>query len=292
LREIESEPFLAASARLPAVQAAESSRRLKRWASEAAFFDDLAAKLSAETGRVPQLQIQRYILRPRLWYSKEFRFRWLGDLSGQRVLDLGCGEGSNAILLAKAGAYVVGVDLSSASIKLCRARMAREGLEDRAEFHCTPLETFPLPAQTFDVVWGDGILHHVIDELDTLLPRLAAAAKPGAKIVFAEPVAFSRWLRTLRRHVPIHVDATPDERPLERAEIAIIARHMPYLQRRPFLLFSRLSRFLLHGGHYEVASRPRRVVTDALFALDYLLLSLPLVRPLCGACVFFGRTDK
>ena len=268
----------------------EHAHRLRRWASEAAFFDGLATRLSVAAGPVPELQIQRYLLQPRPWYSKEFRFRWLGDLRGQRVLDLGCGEGSNAILLAKAGAYVVGVDLSPASIELCRARLSREGLAGRAEFHCSPLETFPLPEQSFDVLWGDGILHHLIEELDTLLPRLAAAAKPGAKVVFAEPVAFSKWLRALRRHVPIHVDATPDERPLERVELSILARHMPFLKSRSFLLFSRLARFVLRGNNYEVASRPRRLATDALFAVDYLLLSAPGIDRLGGARVFFGTT--
>src|SRR6185503_14393888 len=49
-----------------------------------------------------------------------------GDLAGKQVLDLGCGEGYVARQLARAGAAVVGIDLSSGMIE--QARQAEEAL--------------------------------------------------------------------------------------------------------------------------------------------------------------------
>ena len=55
-------------------------------------------------------------------------FKIIGDVKGKRVLDLSCGEGCNARILAQRGAEVVGVDFSEKMIKLARQREKREKL--------------------------------------------------------------------------------------------------------------------------------------------------------------------
>ena len=55
-------------------------------------------------------------------------FALLPDLSGNRVLDIGCGEGYNTRILAKRGAVMVGVDISSAMIDAARAEEHRRPL--------------------------------------------------------------------------------------------------------------------------------------------------------------------
>lgn len=47
-------------------------------------------------------------------------FRFIGELRGKRVLEAGCSEGYNARLMARAGAEVVGVDISPRMIELAR----------------------------------------------------------------------------------------------------------------------------------------------------------------------------
>jgi SAM-dependent methyltransferase len=72
--------------------------------------------------------LQRYAAgSPRRRFNKEFRFRLVQDLKGKQVLDLGCGDGTNSVLLAQRGASVIGVDLSQKSIALAneRARINR-----------------------------------------------------------------------------------------------------------------------------------------------------------------------
>ena len=51
-------------------------------------------------------------------FNKEFRFMLMGDLRGKAVLDVGCGDGLNAVMLARLGARVTGVDVSPRAVAL------------------------------------------------------------------------------------------------------------------------------------------------------------------------------
>jgi 2-polyprenyl-3-methyl-5-hydroxy-6-metoxy-1,4-benzoquinol methylase len=259
-----------------------------RWASEARFFDAMAEKVAARLQPLDPRTVARYYEPTHPWFSKEFRFQLLGNLRGKQVLDVGCGEGSNSVLMAKYGACVTGVDISPGFIDVCKQRARLDGVGSRTEFLCSPLETVSLPTESFDIIWGDGILHHVIPELDTVLHLLMRWAKPGALFVFSEPVSLVPWLRKLRKGVPIHTDATPDERPLEKAELSIILRHLPNLEMRWFHLLGRLDRFILRDNNYERAPLVRRLLTDALGRVDELVLSVPHLQALGGMCVMYG----
>src|SRR3954464_8652778 len=65
---------------------------------------------------------QNLFLQPRM-------FALAGDVSGRRVLDLGCGEGAYARELARRGARVTGVDGSSKLIEVARQRASTAGLD-------------------------------------------------------------------------------------------------------------------------------------------------------------------
>jgi 2-polyprenyl-3-methyl-5-hydroxy-6-metoxy-1,4-benzoquinol methylase len=178
--------------------------RHRRWKSEASFFDEHGAAVLP----LDPLTIKRYSPPHRLRFNKEFRFHILGDLTGKTVLDVGCGDGTNAVTLAKLGAHVTGIDISPKSIATAQERARINGLSDRMRLICAPLEVVDLAPDSFDIVWGDAILHHLIPELDAVLERLTACAKPGGLIIFSEPVNFNRTLRRIRFMVPVHTEAT------------------------------------------------------------------------------------
>ena len=262
-----------------------------RWRSEAEFFDRQAeGELAGGVAPFSEAVLRRYVGRElRARRCKDFRFLLLGDLRGKKVLDVGCGDGANAALLALCGAEVVGVDVSPLSIELATRRAEANGVSSRVRFVCSPIEHAPLDDGTFDVIWGDGVLHHVIPELDSVLMRLRRSAKRGARVVFWEPLCLWAWLRRLRKHIPVHTDATPDERPLSRAELAILRRHFPDLELKFFDAFGRLTRFVLGPAYdYEGASWPRRLGAEMLFVIDAQLLSIPALAPLGGSAVVFA----
>jgi 2-polyprenyl-3-methyl-5-hydroxy-6-metoxy-1,4-benzoquinol methylase len=74
------------------------------------------------------------------------------------VLDVGCGEGHLAAVLARAGAAVVGIDVAEEPLR--RGREHHPGLDLRI----VPAEgPWPLPDSSFDVVWAGETLEHVAD---------------------------------------------------------------------------------------------------------------------------------
>jgi 2-polyprenyl-3-methyl-5-hydroxy-6-metoxy-1,4-benzoquinol methylase len=267
--------------------------REERWKDEARFFDAWAQKWGDDGLPIDPLALQRYtrpVLRRR--FNKEFRFRVMGDLRGKTLLDVGCGDGLNAVMLAKMGANVTGIDVSPKAIELARRRGEVNGVTDRLSLVAAPLETADLPPDTFDLVWADGILHHVLDDLELVLDRLARWVKPGGLLVFAEPVNLFHAMRRLRFMIPVKTEATPDERPLVRSEVELIRRYVPDLRMRHYGLFGRLDQFILVNFNYEKSPPLRRAIVNGIDLVDYGLLSLPGVNRLGSSCVMYGHPAK
>ncbi len=265
----------------------------ERWAEEAAFFDTAAKEVKRASLALDPLAVTRYSgPRFKRHFNKEFRFQLLGGLEGRRVLDVGCGDGLNSVMLARLGARVTGIDLSARMLEHARHRAELNGVANRVEFLCTPIETAALPDDSFDIVWGDAILHHVLDVLELVMRRLSRAAKPGGLLVFAEPINLFEPLRRLRRMIPVRTNGTPGERPLVQAEIDIVGRYVSNLQIRHYGLLGRLDRYILENFNYERSSPARRGTWSCVNRLDYFLLSLPLVKSLAGTCVMYGAPAK
>jgi len=267
--------------------------RETRWREEAAFFDDVAGRTSEESLPLDPLAVERYsrpVLRRR--FNKEFRFRLLGDLEGKTVLDVGCGDGLNSVMLAKLGARVTGIDISPQAVEVARRRAEVNGVSDRVSPLAGPIEAIELPENSFDLVWADAVLHHVLDDLETVMDRLTRWVKPEGLLVFSEPVNLFPMLRRLRQRIPVKTDATPGERPLVAAEVRLVKRHLVDFGMRHYLLFGRLDRFILDHYNYERTALLRRSIMNAIALIDYALLSVPAVNRLGGACVMYGRPAK
>lgn len=269
----------------------ENSRQ-ERWKSEAKFFDEWAAKAEQDITPTDPLALRRYSPPLRRKFHQEFCFLVMGSLRGKSVLDVGCGDGSNAVMLAQLGASVTGIDISPKAIDLARKRAEINGVKDSVRFCCSPLETADFSQNSFDIIWGDFILHHLITELDRVARQLTEWAKPGALLLFREPVNFNNALRKFRLMLPVKIDGTPDERPLEPADVEIVRRHIPDLQVKPFNLFGRLNRFVMPTQNYERSAWPRRAVSNSLATLDYFLLALPGISQLGGTAVMYGHPRK
>src|SRR5271168_1302478 len=92
----------------------------QRWETEQKFFDDE----EYSDLPIPASTIERYTLCRKPWLAPEFPFHVLGDVRGKYILELGCGDGRNAIMLALLGAQVVGVDISPKAIEIAKHRAA------------------------------------------------------------------------------------------------------------------------------------------------------------------------
>ena len=100
---------------------------------------------------------------------------------GDRVLDLGCGDGAFGAAMLDAGAQVVAVDVSCAAVK--RARDRAPGLDARAIAEDAPL---PLPEDAFDVVWAGEVLEHALDTA-LLVSEIRRVLRFGGTLLVTTP---------------------------------------------------------------------------------------------------------
>jgi SAM-dependent methyltransferase len=102
-----------------------------------------------------EVEARKYFVEPHIPGFAEFE-RW----RGKKVLEIGCGLGTDSINFARAGADLTILELSQASLDLCRRRFEVFGLH--ATFHQGNAEQLPdiVPPQTFDLVYSFGVIHH------------------------------------------------------------------------------------------------------------------------------------
>jgi len=114
-------------------------------------------------------------------------------------MDLGCGEGADAIWLAEHGWTVVAVDVSSTA--LARAREAAEacGVSDRIDFVEHDL-TSSVPDGSFDLVSAQ-FLHSTVDmDRSQILRRAAAVVAPGGVLLIVDHAAAPPWASKMHHH--------------------------------------------------------------------------------------------
>jgi ubiquinone/menaquinone biosynthesis C-methylase UbiE len=103
-----------------------------------------------------------------------------GAFAGQRVLDVGCGNGYVLSRYAMHGARVCGVDLTHAAVGLSRKRFAWMRLPGR--FLQGSAEQLPFPDATFDCVCSMGVLHHTPDTVKAV-DEVFRVLKPGGRLI-------------------------------------------------------------------------------------------------------------
>jgi SAM-dependent methyltransferase len=140
----------------------------------------------------------------------------MGDRSGKRVLEYGCGEGWITRDLARDGALVSAFDISAEALRNTRAVLASEGLSDRCHIALMAAERLAYPDNSFDLSVGFAILHHL--ELGLAIAELYRVLKPGGVAYFAEPLGGNPLINLYRRLTPRY--RTEDEKPLDLEGLA------------------------------------------------------------------------
>jgi 2-polyprenyl-3-methyl-5-hydroxy-6-metoxy-1,4-benzoquinol methylase len=104
-----------------------------------------------------QVEERKYLVEPHIPAFAQFD-RW----NGKRVLEIGCGIGTDTMNFARAGAFVTAADLSGESIKVASQRAEVFGLSDRITFVHSDAEAMEgVPVEPpYDLVYSFGVVHH------------------------------------------------------------------------------------------------------------------------------------
>ena len=212
--------------------------RMRAWESAEISRSGVEARLTqhATAGRLSQKTLQRYRSPGAdTWFPLEYAYHILGDVEGRRVVDFGCGSGSNSVHLALRGAALAGLDISESLIRLARQRLEANGVARSARFVVGSAHDTPFEDNSIDVVFGIAILHHL--DLRLVAREVHRILKPGGRAIFQEPVRNSAVLRAIRRLIPYHApDISPYERPLTDGELQQFGREFSSMRLKPFTL--------------------------------------------------------
>src|SRR5438309_4220848 len=116
-------------------------------------------------------------------YEKEWHIPEAADFASAkdlRVLEIGCGMGTDGAQFAQAGADYTGVDLTDAAIELARKRFELSGLP--GNFQVADAENLEFPDESFDVVYSHGVLHHTPDTARAVR-EIHRVLKPGGRAI-------------------------------------------------------------------------------------------------------------
>ena len=108
------------------------------------------------------------------------RFMKREQIAGKDVLEVGCGMGTHAAMLAGAGARVTAVDLTERAVAVTQRRLEVFGLA--ANIQRADAEQLPFGERTFDLVWSWGVIHHS-SSFERCLDEMARVLRPGGRLV-------------------------------------------------------------------------------------------------------------
>jgi ubiquinone/menaquinone biosynthesis C-methylase UbiE len=114
----------------------------------------------------------------------------MGELSGRRVLDVGCGDGVLVCAAVSRGADAAGIDPDPAMLAAARERAARAGV--RATFLEGRMEHLPFSDASFDVVTAVTVLCFVSDAAGAIR-EMGRVLRPGGRLVIGELGRWSLW---------------------------------------------------------------------------------------------------
>jgi ubiquinone/menaquinone biosynthesis C-methylase UbiE len=120
------------------------------------------------------IECHRYKVEPCIQHYARFQ-QW----RQRRVLEVGCGVGTDLLQFARGGAEVQGVDLSSRSVEWAKRRFELYGFE--SDIREADAEALPFPDDTFDLAYSWGVIHHA-PHPPRVVREIYRVLKPGGQI--------------------------------------------------------------------------------------------------------------
>src|SRR5215212_9347653 len=120
------------------------------------------------------------------------------EFAGKRLLEVGCGMGTDLLQFARGGALCTGIDLTPRSVEISSLHFGLYGM--RADFVLGDGEHLPFRDESFDVVYSNGVLHHTPDTAGAIR-EVHRVLRPGgtAKVMLYHRHSLNYWFEIILR---------------------------------------------------------------------------------------------
>lgn len=208
-----------------------------------------------------------------------------------KLLDFGCGPGDNSLRFSRIGYKVTGFDISEKNVENCRTLFAKNGQSENGHFVVSVAEKLPFENESFEIVVGIDILHHV--DIPIAVREVLRVLKNNGIAVFREPIEVpildrirNSWLikKLVPNEVSLENHITKDERKLNVNDFKALNEIFPNMTIERSLILSRFDKFIRpHGAKHA----------SLLEKIDYFLSKLlPFYSQLGGAAVIILKKDN
>jgi SAM-dependent methyltransferase len=133
---------------------------------------------------------------------------------GKRVLEVGCGAGTDLVRFARGGASCTGIDLADSAIALARRNFEIHGLA--ADLRVANGEALPFADDAFDIVYAHGVVQYTADDR-ALVGECRRVLKRGGLAIFQVYNRHS-WLNLLSGVMKV---------PLEHEDAPVLRKYTP-----------------------------------------------------------------
>jgi SAM-dependent methyltransferase len=137
---------------------------------------------------------ERYSSTGRIWSGRvnAHLAEVAADLPPGRALDLGCGEGADAVWLAERGWRVLAVDVSATALRRATEAASQRNLLERIDFQCHDLNE-GFPDGTFDLVSAQYLHSPARLDREAVLRRAAEHVAPGGVLLIVDHAEAPPW---------------------------------------------------------------------------------------------------
>jgi ubiquinone/menaquinone biosynthesis C-methylase UbiE len=210
---------------------------------------------------------------------------WLKEnCQGKRALDYCCGNGENAIFMAKNGAAsVVGIDISEVSVANCQETAKSEGVDHVTEFMIGDAEKTGFDDNSFDIIIEYGALHHL--DLDNAFNEMLRIVKPDGAVICTEALGHNPIIHLYRKMTPDLRTEWEADHILRSPQIDLADKYFGKVEIHFYHFFTLLA----------VPFRKFKIfqwLLSFLEKVDNLFLKLPFIKWWCWQAVFIMSEPK
>ncbi len=214
-----------------------------------------------------------------IYNSNEDFFDFLKiNSKNSEILDYGCGIGAsmNKVIYFNPK-KVTGIDISEISIQKAKDKIKSSSNVELVVDNC---EKTKFNNNTFDIVYGTGILHHL--DIKLCLEEIQRILKPGGRLLFIEPLGTNPIINLYRKLTPN--SRSRDEHPLVNDDFNIIQNKFRKLQVK-YYGFLTLIFFPLYGSPKNSA------IFSMLKNIDQYLFKIKFFRKLAWSVLIIAEKN-